>query len=130
MNVALYLKESLECHIHWFRREARGGQNPGNPDIEPPGSAPRLFGPSGRPWCGARVRLMAFRTLLSKEASVNGFSRMSKDGAGTPWESRIGWAYPDMKRAGTPGRMAPTRAATSLPSISGMTTSVSRRSIT
>ena len=50
------------------------------------------------------------------------------DRAGTPCESRMGWAYPDMYRAGTPGTMARTAAATSLPIISGITTSVSNRS--
>src|SRR5580698_4599459 len=78
---------------------------------------------------GAGIRVMACRTRLSRADSVKGLARMSKDEAPTPWESRIGWAYPDMKRAGTSGRMAPIRAATSLPSIPGMTTSVRRRVI-
>ena len=41
----------------------------------------------------------------------------------------LGAAEPDMNRAGRPGRSSPTRAATSLPSISGMTTSVGSRSM-
>lgn len=31
MNVTFYPKEQIECHTHWFRREAHGGRNLGNP---------------------------------------------------------------------------------------------------
>ena len=59
----------------------------------------------------------------------DGFSSRSIWLAKAPLLSRIGWAYPDMYRTGRAGRMACTRLATSLPSISGMTTSVSSRSM-
>ena len=71
---------------------------------------------------------MAWRTCVSRSFSENGFSRTLMSAWRAPWVSRMDLAYPDMYKTGRPGRTERTLADTSVPSMSGMITSVSSRS--